>query len=63
MNSQSIKFTIHTRLLSHIQVYLIMPDAKDKLENGVYVLKSVARPWLALQIGEVVDPETKARKG
>ena len=40
-----------------------MPDPKDKLENGVYVLKSVARPWLALEIGDVVDPHTKARNG
>ena len=40
-----------------------MPDPKDKLENGVYVLQSAARPWLALQIGDIVDPVTKARKG
>jgi len=39
-----------------------MSDPKDKIENGVYVLKSAARPWLALQIGEEVDPGTKARK-
>jgi len=37
-------------------------DPKDKLENAVYVLKSAARPWLALQIGDVVDPGTKARR-
>ena len=37
-------------------------DPKDKLENDVYVLKSVARPWLALQIGDIVDPSTKARR-
>lgn len=35
---------------------------RDKLENGVYILKSAARPWLPIQIGDIVDPETKARK-
>ena len=40
-----------------------MSDPKDKLENGVYVLKSAARHWLAIQIGDIVDPITKARKG
>jgi len=40
-----------------------MSDTKDKLEDDVYILKSAARPWLALQIGDIVDPDTKARKG
>ena len=48
---------------THIQVYLIMSNPKDKLENDIYVLKSAARPWLAIQIGDIVDPHTKARNG
>ena len=45
----------------------VLPDihvilTKDKLENGVYILKSPARPWLALQIGDIIDPVTQARR-
>ena len=43
-------------------VYLIMSDPKDKLEDGVYVLKSAAWPWMAIQIGDIIDPVTKARE-
>jgi len=37
-------------------------DPKDKLYDDVYVLKSAARPWLAIQIGDIIDPVTKSRK-
>jgi len=39
-----------------------MSNPRDKLENGVWILQSAARPWLAIQIGDIVDPATKARR-
>ena len=38
------------------------PKPKDMLEDGVYILTSAAMPLIAIQVGDIVDPVSKARK-
>ena len=43
-------------------VKITKPECKDMLENGVYFLTSAAMPLMSIQVGDIVDPVTKARK-